>query len=200
MAPPLTLVRSRSRPSSFSTARYWPAKASFTSTRSMSLTESDAASSALRDAGTGPMPMISGGTPATAHDTTRASGLRDRAPRFVFVGDHEGGRAVHDPAGVARGDEAVLAERGLEGGQPLERGVRAQVIVLLDADRLASLGRVHGHDLVLEHAPRAAPPPPPSGCAARRRPSPRARCRAAARGCPTSAPCRGRSACRGAPP
>src|SRR6185295_4363778 len=42
MAPPLTFVRSRSRPSSFSTARYWPAKASLTSTRSMSLTESPA--------------------------------------------------------------------------------------------------------------------------------------------------------------
>ena len=36
MAPPFTLVRSRSRPSSCSTARCWAAKASFTSTRSRS--------------------------------------------------------------------------------------------------------------------------------------------------------------------
>ena len=42
----------------------------------MSSMASPARSSALRDAGTGPMPMISGAQPATAMLLIRASGLR----------------------------------------------------------------------------------------------------------------------------
>ena len=44
----------------------------------MSFSASPAASSALREAGTGPMPMISGGTPATPHATIFARGFNPR--------------------------------------------------------------------------------------------------------------------------
>mmetsp|Transcript_61304 Transcript_61304/g.144824 ORF Transcript_61304/g.144824 Transcript_61304/m.144824 type:complete len:241 (+) Transcript_61304:257-979(+) len=81
MAPPLglTLARSSSMPllsRSFSTARLWAAKASFSSTQSRSLALMPAAFSAAGMASIGPMPMISGGTPRTAKDTKRASGVR----------------------------------------------------------------------------------------------------------------------------
>ena len=75
MAPPSTLVRLRSSPSSFSTARYCGANASFTSKRSTSACFSSALASAARMAGAGPMPMIFGSTPATPHCTMRASGF-----------------------------------------------------------------------------------------------------------------------------
>ena len=55
------------------------ANASLSSTRSRSATSMPARSSALRVAGTGPMPMTAGSTPATAVETTRASGLRPSA-------------------------------------------------------------------------------------------------------------------------
>ena len=65
MAPPSTLVRSRSRPSSRSTARYWAENASLTSIRSIWSSVMPALASALRAAGAGPMPMYFGSTPAT---------------------------------------------------------------------------------------------------------------------------------------
>ena len=76
MAPPWTLVFSRSRPSSFSTARYCGANASFTSTRSICSSFIPAFCSALRAAGAGPIPMYLGSTPATAHATSRPRGFR----------------------------------------------------------------------------------------------------------------------------
>src|SRR5213595_1857695 len=62
--------------SSFSTARYWGANASFTSTRSTCSSFIPAFCSALRAAGAGPMPMYLGSTPATAHATRRPSGFK----------------------------------------------------------------------------------------------------------------------------
>src|SRR5438093_455945 len=76
IAPPSTLVLARSSPSSFSTARYWGANASFTSIRSICSSFIPACCSALRAAGAGPMPMYLGSTPATAHATSRPIGLR----------------------------------------------------------------------------------------------------------------------------
>ena len=55
------------------------AKASFNSTRRISSRLSPARDSALRTAGTGPKPMVRGGTPAAAEATTRARGFRPRA-------------------------------------------------------------------------------------------------------------------------
>ncbi|MCY1361318.1 hypothetical protein D9M69_479790 [compost metagenome] len=78
MAPPLGLTRgsSSARPSSRSTARPWAAKASLSSITSMSARDRPVSSSTLRVAGTGPMPMMRGSTPAVAMPTTRARALR----------------------------------------------------------------------------------------------------------------------------
>ena len=73
------VVFSGSSPSSFSTALYCGAKASLTSTRSMSAIVSPARASALRAAGAGPMPMIDGSTPANPHAISRPSGSSPRA-------------------------------------------------------------------------------------------------------------------------
>ncbi|RUS17500.1 hypothetical protein BC937DRAFT_89909 [Endogone sp. FLAS-F59071] len=75
MAPPLALVISRFKPSSFSTARYCAANASFTSISSMSPSERPARSSAPLMAGTGPIPMIVGSTPTACQLTIRAKGV-----------------------------------------------------------------------------------------------------------------------------
>ena len=64
MAPPLTLTLAGSRPSSRTTLSDWAAKASLLSIRSRSETFQPAFSSAFWVAGIGPVPMISGGTPA----------------------------------------------------------------------------------------------------------------------------------------
>ncbi len=68
IAPPLTLRRgsSASRPRPLSTARLWAAKASFSSMTSICSSLSPTRFSTLGTASTGPIPMISGGTPATA--------------------------------------------------------------------------------------------------------------------------------------
>ena len=76
MAPPSMLTLSISNPSSPITARDCAAKASLSSIRSMSSRESPARSSALREAATGPMPMISGAHPETAMLLMRAIGTR----------------------------------------------------------------------------------------------------------------------------
>ena len=76
MAPPEVLVRSRSSPSSFSTAQYCEPNASFTSTRSICSSSIPAFFSARRLAGTGPIPMCLGSTPAIPHDTRRPMGAR----------------------------------------------------------------------------------------------------------------------------
>mmetsp|Transcript_31128 Transcript_31128/g.98790 ORF Transcript_31128/g.98790 Transcript_31128/m.98790 type:complete len:201 (+) Transcript_31128:1340-1942(+) len=74
MAPPLALVISRLRPSSFSQARYCAAKASLISTMSIWSSVMPAAASTPRMASTGPMPMVSGSQPTRFQATTRASG------------------------------------------------------------------------------------------------------------------------------
>ena len=66
MAPPLTFTIAGSQPMSLLTAQAWAAKASFASMRSRSSTFQPAFSSALREAGIGPVPMIAGSTPAVA--------------------------------------------------------------------------------------------------------------------------------------
>src|SRR5512143_312846 len=85
IAPPLTFSFSRSRPSSRTTPRIWPAKASLISQRSMSSFESPALSSAARAAGAGPRPMSSGSQPTTPHETSRPSGFTPL--RFAFSAD-----------------------------------------------------------------------------------------------------------------
>ncbi len=79
MAPPSTLVRSRGRPSSFSTARYCGAKASFTSNRSKSESLASCRSNARRTAGAGPIPMIDGSHPLMPQPRSRPIGVRPRS-------------------------------------------------------------------------------------------------------------------------
>src|SRR5665213_1370231 len=78
MAPPLTLTLSGSKPSSRLTAQACAANASLASIRSRSAAFQPAFSSALREAGIGPVPMIAGSTPAVAQETMRASGVTPR--------------------------------------------------------------------------------------------------------------------------
>ena len=80
MAPPLTFTFAGSRPNSFTTQSDWAAKASLDSIRSRSDTVQPAFSSAFFEAGMGPVPMISGSTPALAQETIRARGS---IPRFL---------------------------------------------------------------------------------------------------------------------
>ena len=66
MAPPLTLIFAVSQPISLFTAQACAAKASLISMRSRSAGFQPAFSRQRCDAGTGPMPMIAGSTPADA--------------------------------------------------------------------------------------------------------------------------------------
>ena len=92
MPDPWTLTRSQSasfRPHSRATARTCAANASFSSMRSTSASVIPARSSAFAVAGTGPMPIVRGGTPARAHDTSRTSGRRpSSAARSGVVTTH----------------------------------------------------------------------------------------------------------------
>src|SRR5580658_8577132 len=77
MPEPFTLSRSRSsQPQPLSTASTWGAKASFSSTRSMSSQESPVRSKRRFTAGTGPMPMREGSQPAAAQPTSQPIGSR----------------------------------------------------------------------------------------------------------------------------
>ncbi|MCY1442652.1 hypothetical protein D9M71_590290 [compost metagenome] len=78
MAPPFGLTRASSSamPRSRVTARPWAAKASFSSMTSKSATDRFRRSSSLRTAGTGPMPITRGATPALAMPSTFARGVR----------------------------------------------------------------------------------------------------------------------------
>ena len=67
-----------------------------------------ARSRALRVAGTGPMPMTAGSTPATAVETTRASGLQPQLARPLRLHEQHRRRAVVDPGAVAGRDRAAV--------------------------------------------------------------------------------------------
>src|SRR5690606_18927934 len=76
MAPPMGLTTSSFRPRSRITARDCAAKASFSSIQPIWSSVRPAFFRAAGMASLGPMPMMSGGTPRTAKDTKRASGVR----------------------------------------------------------------------------------------------------------------------------
>src|SRR5438105_5142067 len=67
------------QPSTFSTAKYCAANASFTSTRSICSSVNPASFSAFCEEGTGPIPMVLGSTPATVQDTMRPTGFNPRS-------------------------------------------------------------------------------------------------------------------------
>ena len=82
IAPPSELTTSSSSPRSRMQAIDCDANASLSSTASRSPMPQPARSSTLRVAGTGPMPMMSGATPAFAPATTRARGARPCASAY----------------------------------------------------------------------------------------------------------------------
>jgi hypothetical protein len=67
-------------------------------------------------------------------------------------GDQRGGGAVVDARGVAGGHRAALAERRRQGGEALEGGLRAGVLVGVDAAGLAALSELDRDDLPGEAA------------------------------------------------
>ena len=171
IAPPFTFTFSGSSPSSRMTWRLCEAKASFSSTRSRSPASTPARASTLRTAGTGPMPMTRGSTPATAPGDEAAERLDAELGGPLGAGDDQRGCPVVDAARVARRDGSVRPEGRLEGGELLRRRVRPRVLVADDvADR---------HELVVEAALPRRRPHGAAGSRARRRPAPRARPRSA---------------------
>src|ERR1700731_1937528 len=121
IAPPLTLTIAGSQPMSLLTAKACAANASLASTRSRSLTFQPAFSSALREAGMGPVPMIAGSTPAVAPGGD--AGKRGQAARGGVLGAYQDKRrgAVVDAGGVAGGHRAILGEGGLQLRERIER-------------------------------------------------------------------------------
>ncbi|MNL44135.1 hypothetical protein D3C87_1666910 [compost metagenome] len=85
MAPPFTLTLAGSIASSLFTAQACAAKASFSSNKSTSAAFQPARCRALRDAGTGPMPMVAGSRPLVPKAAMRAKGLRPRAAAFLAL-------------------------------------------------------------------------------------------------------------------
>ena len=118
------------------------ANASLSSTRSMSATVSPARSSSLRMAGTGPIPMTRGSTPATAVATTRAIGrspiararpasttsradapslIPDAFPAVTVPPSRNAGRSFARPSAVASG--RGCSSRATRTGSPFRWGI-----------------------------------------------------------------------------
>ena len=96
MAPPLTLTRSGSRPSSRIVLSGTAAKASLISQRSMSATLMPARSRQRCAAGPGAVSMMIGSLPIAAVARMRARGVTPWARQPVLGDDRGGGRAVDD--------------------------------------------------------------------------------------------------------
>ncbi len=75
------------------------------------------------------MPMISGSTPAKAKLTSFILGVRPSSFAAAPRREDRRGRAVVQAGGVAGGDAAVRAERRLERGEALERGLGTHDLV-----------------------------------------------------------------------
>ena len=85
MAPPLTLTFAGSMPSSLLTAQACAAKASFNSNKSTSAAFHPARCKALREAGTGPIPIVAGSSPLVPNAAMRARGFSPSAAAFLAV-------------------------------------------------------------------------------------------------------------------
>ena len=83
-------------------------------------------------AGTGPMPMIRGSTPAAAIATTRAIGVEPVRLDRRLGRDEQRGRAVVDAGGVAGGDRSAVAERRPCSAASASAVVPARVLVGVD--------------------------------------------------------------------
>ena len=101
----------------------------------MSASVSPALASATSVAGTGPMPMTLGATPATPQDTSRTSGVSPSSAAFSGVVTTHIDAASFCPLelpAVTVALRIILAQNGFELGQGLHRGVGAGVLVGVD--------------------------------------------------------------------
>ena len=156
MAPPfgLTCAASSGRPSRRSTASACEAKASLSSITSKSPIESPSRAISFSEAGAGPMPMMRGGTPATAAPSIRARGRRPCRFAARFARDEERAGAVVDARGIAGRHRAAGAKRRAELRERLEARL-ARMLVAVDDRRIALLRRQrHRDDLRREPAVR----------------------------------------------
>ena len=126
IAPPLALTISSSSPRSRMQASDWEAKASLSSTASRSSIASRRAWSTLRVAGTGPMPMMSGATPALARRPREREAVRPCPLGVPLTHEYDGRRTVVERAGVPCGDDATGPMDRSELGELLRRVVSAR--------------------------------------------------------------------------
>ena len=128
--------RRRRCPSWRSTARPWAAKASFNSITSKSPILRPSRFISFSVAGAGPMPMIRGGTPATAAPSTRARGVRP----LRLAASSEAMMIAAAPSLTPEALPAVTVPSartiGFSFAERFEGG-RARVLVLVDDDRIA---------------------------------------------------------------
>src|ERR1700694_357289 len=129
IAPPFVLTRCGSSSRSRTQAITCDAKASFSSTQSISAALSPARARAFCEAGIGPRPMQDGSTPALAGGRIRASGLERR--------------------GIPCRHRPVLLESRLQRRQLLEAGIRPRPLVALER---AATGQGDRHQLVAKMA------------------------------------------------
>ena len=193
MPEPLTFTRSSPSLSSHSrsTASTCAANASFSSIRSMSSIVSPARCSARSVAGTGPMPIVSGGTPATAQRHKAAQRPQAELGGPLGMGDDAHRGAVVLPARVARGHGRRRGPRGPSpaAARRASRGSRRPA----DARRRRPRARrrtATGTISLGEAARRRGPPPRAGASAARARPARRAGSRTRGAGSRRSRACR----------
>src|SRR5216684_707810 len=129
MAPPLGLTFSASsaRPSWRSTASAWAAKASLSSIVSKSRNVMPSLAKSFCVAGTGPIPMTRGGTPADTVPRMRARGTSPLALAAASEAMIMAQAPSLMPAALA-----AVAKCRRQLGQDLHRGVAARVLVRLD--------------------------------------------------------------------
>ena len=143
MPEPLTFSRSRSsQPQPFSTASTCGAKASFSSTRSMSSQPSPVRSKSRFTAGTGPMPMRDGSQPAAAQPTSQPIGSRPSSSSLSSATTRQAAAASFCWLALPAVTTPSFS-MGRSLAEALGRGVGAHAFVLVEHDRVAALLR-HG--------------------------------------------------------
>ena len=114
-------------------ASAWAANASLSSIRSMSLSLRPARLSAFCVAGTGPVPITAGSTPATAVARTFTSGLRPSDfARLLAHHQQCGGAVVERRAVAGRHGAHAGHERRLQGGERFHARVGPDALIALD--------------------------------------------------------------------
>src|ERR1700677_2826995 len=143
---PFGLVRSGGRPNSLTTASAWAAKASFTSNTSISSILIPVRSSRVRTAGTGPMPMMRGSTPACAYPISLPIGTRPLLRTHDSEASTTAAAASLMPPGVVAREYLLLEVAARLRGRGPAMALRGQ-------DVLVGPGHVKvGGDVLRRHA------------------------------------------------